>query len=155
LSERMARKQRGSANRRKARRQLANEHEHIANQRAYWLWGLAREYAIRFDSVTLVTRPSKPVIQYAPDEKTARTLCDAAYAKFEHCIKCKCEEFETELLIKDRTTWQQEKANLMELARLEEVERLWRATKRAWKSRNPKRLQSLARDCERVRMRQS
>lgn len=48
-SRQLSRKQKGSANRERARRNLCRKHEDVANRRADWFWKLAHELTDKFD----------------------------------------------------------------------------------------------------------
>ncbi len=151
LARALSRKELGSKNRRKARRSIANWHEHIASKRDYWLWGLARFYAMHYAKIIVPVWPLKQQIHYAVTSRAAMKLCDGAYGKFLGMLKQKCEEFGSKVEPrKDQEQWEIEMRRLTEVARLEALSPLLRKTKRTWKSQNPEHLQSLARDCERV-----
>ncbi len=120
LSRAKDRKRPGSRNRRKARRQLARWHEHIANQRDAFLWPIARWYAMNFRRIEVPAWPLKTKIQYAFTSTKARKLCDASYGRFVTMLSQKCEEFKTELIVrKDEDQWQKEMWEAREVATLE------------------------------------
>jgi len=134
----------------KARRRLARWHEHVAAKRTDFLWRLAREYAERFDAVTLYTRPAKTPIQYAITSNTALRLCDAAYGRFETMLRQKCQQFGTELTIKENPTWPQQKETLRQARQWQDLGKALRTAKSALKKGSHKRLQSSLRDCARA-----
>lgn len=162
LSRTLSRKKRRSSdpnspergcNRLKALRTLQKFREHIANQRSAFLWSEAKRYATLYRRILLIRRPAKIPIQYAKDERTARGLCDGAYALFEDRLKQKCEEYGTEFLGKDRATWEQEKRQYQEQGKMERLQPILRAAKRKQKRRArglPASTQSLVRACEKL-----
>lgn len=137
-------------NRSKARLRLARFREHVANQRSAFLWQEALYYAKRYDGVILFTRPSKPPIQYARDERTARSLCDGSYALFGQRLKDKCEEYGTQFACKEKTTWQNEKRQLLAQETMEKVRRILWQWRRSRQKDNPAFMAFLAGACERL-----
>jgi len=137
-------------NRRRARRALAKWHERIASKREYFLWHVANYYARNYRRVTVWTRPAKPPIQYALTSKTARRLCDGAYAKFLNMLKQKCEQYGRMIEVKEDPEWQKQKETLTEVARLEAIQPILRKAKRAVRRNNRGRLKSLQRACARA-----
>ncbi len=85
-------------NRLKAKRRLADWHEHIAAKRAYFLWAWARYYAANFREIIVPKWPLKQEIQYAMESKTARKLCDGAYGMFIKMLKQKSQEFGSKVI---------------------------------------------------------
>jgi len=134
----------------KARYTLAKWHDHIARRRDYFLWQQANYYAQNFGRVTLYTRPAKLPIQYAVTSDEARKLCDAAYARLTTMLKQKCEEYETELIIKENPEWPKQKEQLTEVAKMERLQPIVRKTRRALRLNHRGHLQSLQRDCTQV-----
>ncbi len=87
LSRALSRKEKGSKNRRKARRTLAKFHEHIANKRKYFLWSIANEYVQQYDLIVIPKWPAKEKIMHATNSRTAMRFCDSAYALFLSILK--------------------------------------------------------------------
>lgn len=145
--------QRASRNYRKARRALANWHEHITHKRDYWLWHLARFYALNCRQVVVPKWPLKGQIQYAVDSEEARALCDRSYGKFVAMLRQKCEEFGTEFVErKDSELWEQKVSQQREVAQLESLSKLLYRAKRRLPRLISKRWASSSGACVRAAM---
>lgn len=107
-------------NRGRAKRALANWHEHIAAKRDHFLWAWARYYASRFLMIEVPEWPLKQEIQYAVESRTAMRLCDAAYGRFISMLKQKAQEFGAEVVPhRDEDLWREELAIFRRVAHSE------------------------------------
>jgi len=152
LNQNLAQKKYRSENWYKARNTLIKWHERIENKRAYFLWNLARYYAKNFEKVTIQKWPLNKEIKYAIDNKTARRLCDGAYGKFIQMLKHKCNESGTEFIERKELSWQTEIERLTEQAKMEELTRVLRESKKAVNRKYHARFKYLETACERLMM---
>jgi len=136
----------------KARHTIRKWHERIANKRAYYLWNLARFYAGNYKRVIINKWPIAKEIEYATDNKTARKLCDGAYGLFVNMLKHKCNELGTEFIIRKDLSWQNEIDRITEQAKMEQLEKLLRETKKTVKRNNRARFRYLETAFERLTM---
>ncbi len=150
LSRSLSKKKPGSNNRRKARHTLAKHHEHIRNKREYFLWSVARYYALNYGSVTVPKWPLEKKIQYAVSSRAARKLCDSAYGRFVEMIEHKCNELGTQFNQRKDAQWQIEIENLTEVAKREKLSVILRKAKKAVRRSYRGRLMSLETDCEQL-----
>ncbi len=76
-SRQHSKKQKGSANRERARKHLVRRHEDITNQRRDWFWKLAHELTDRFDILCFETLNLKGM-----QRLWGRKICDLGFGEF-------------------------------------------------------------------------
>lgn len=79
LQRRLSRKAKGSRNRRKARVELACQHERIANQRKDFHWRVANELVKRYEFIAVEDLNVKRMLK---DHRLARQISDAGWGDF-------------------------------------------------------------------------
>lgn len=84
----LATKQRGSASRKRAKNLVAQAHEHIANQRMDFLWKLANKIVKEYDLIAYEDLKIRNMLR----SSLAKSISDASWARFIHCLCCKAEE---------------------------------------------------------------
>jgi len=87
-NQELARKQKGSAGRAEAKRRLAAVHERIRNQRLDHARKLAKTLVSRFD---LIAHEDLRIANLVRG-RFAKSISDAAWSTFLHCLACKAEE---------------------------------------------------------------
>jgi hypothetical protein len=133
----------------KAKRRLANFHEHVMAQRDYFLWNLARFYAGNYKTVIVYEKMWKYKIEYARTGDEAIRLCDGAYAKFVAMLRHKCNEFGTKLIERKDEQWDQQAKELIEIAETEGLSKLIRRLSRILRQPSPAHLPFLKRESQR------
>jgi len=82
---------RGSRNRAKARLLVQKEYEHISNQRSDYFWKLSRKLVKENDLIAHEDLDVRGLIN-KDDNARAKSITDASWGKFIHCLSCKAEE---------------------------------------------------------------
>ena len=151
LSRIKDRRKKGSRNRKKAVRTLAKCHRHIRNQRDYYLWSIAKDYADKYRRIVLYTRPFKLAMQYAVSTEEAKLTADNARSRFVDMVNYKCNESGAVLtIIKDEKLWKEEIEKRTEVAEIRAMTKLLRKAKKTMKSQSQGRLKYLKKGLEQV-----
>lgn len=148
LSRSLSRKKKGSKNRRRAKYLLHKHHEHIADKRKKFIENIICRYVEQYDSIEVLTLPTKTQIQYATTSRTAQRLCDTARTIFVDKLKQKCSQTGKQFTERKDESWETKIEIATQVARLEKTKQLSRNVKRTLRSKNPKALQSLQREFE-------
>lgn len=88
LQRQLSRKEKGSANYEKARVRLARLHEHVANQRDWYLQNLTTEIVRKYDVICI---QNIDVSELLSDSTIALDVADAAWYKFIRMLEYKAE----------------------------------------------------------------
>ena len=99
LQRQLSRKTKGSANRNKARIQIARLHEHIANQRLDMQHKLSTQIVRQNDVICIEDLASKNMVQ---NHKLAKAISDVAWGEFRRQLTYKAEWYGRKLITVDR-----------------------------------------------------
>ena len=99
LSKRLARKQKGSNNRNKARIKLARLEEHIANSRKDWIEKESLRLVRSYDKVVVEDLNLKGISKFL---RNAKNMNDTSWATFVSRLQAKGEDYNCEIIKADR-----------------------------------------------------
>lgn len=93
----LSKKQKGSRNRERARRNLVRQHEDVANRRKNWFWKLAHEVTELFDVLCFETLSIKGM-----QRLWGRKVCDLALGEFLQILECVAAKKNKQIVFVDR-----------------------------------------------------
>ena len=99
LQRRASKKQKWSANRRKANLKVAKAHERIANQRKDFLHKISTTIVKNHDTIAIEDLNVKGMLQ---NHKLAQAISDVSWSEFRRMLTYKCEWYGKNLIVIDR-----------------------------------------------------